>query len=221
MKPTLCSVKRSSILVCVVLLAAALLCAGSAGAQYSKTWYGHIAGAYSTVQGDAGDAVDDGISLMGGTTWRPEGRRVGFTAELGFHDFDIDQAVAEALDARDGTLDIVSFTIGPSWIFQKEGQAGFQFSVAAGLYDVTGELTEPGLFLGPVCDPWFWWCYPGIVPGDVIVARESTTQFGFNIGLGVTFDVGIDKQIFLEARFHRINTQSATEFIPITVGFRW
>jgi len=37
----------------------------------------------------------------------------------------------------------------------------------------------------------------------------------------VTFDASTGGQWFLEARYHRAETKTATEFIPISVGYRW
>jgi opacity protein-like surface antigen len=221
MKLTLRSEKHSSTLVPVVLVATALLCATSAAAQDSMSWQKYVAGGVSTIHGEASDVVDDGVSFVAGVILRPEGRRLGVSLELGLHDFDIHEAVARSHGARKGAVDIVSLTVGPTWVFDNDSNVGFQFSVGVGIYDVTGELTDPGLYLGPGCDRWFWWCFPGIVPGEVIVDRASTTRFGFNIGLGVAFDVGTRKQIFLEARYHRVETRLTTEFMPLTIGFRF
>ena len=78
------------------------------------------------------------------------------------------------------------------------------------------------MFQGIICDPWWWWCRPGLVPGTVIVASESTTEFGWNVGVGISFEVGLGNELFLEARYHQIDLDRAkTEFIPISFGYRW
>ena len=86
-------------------------------------------------------------------------------------------------------------------------------------------MRENGLvYYPPVCDPWFWWCYPGGVgPGSIVVASQSTTEFGWNVGLGWAWEVNISgSQVFLEARYHSIDTtRASTEYLPLTIGFRW
>ena len=65
-----------------------------------------------------------------------------------------------------------------------------------GAYHRYAERTQTALLGGCICDPWWGYCYPGVVPGQAIVASISTTKFGWNAGLGV-------------------------EFLPIQVGFRF
>ena len=59
-----------------------------------------------------------------------------------------------------------------------------------GLYSLDGELTNTGLvYYPPICDPWYWWCIPGGVgPGEIVQASKSVTEFGFNGGIGLTFE---------------------------------
>jgi hypothetical protein len=60
-----------------------------------------------------------------------------------------------------------------------------------------------------------------MVPGDPVVAAESTTELGINLGVGVTFEVGLSSELYLELRYHRIDTPEATELLPFIIGYRW
>ena len=96
--------------------------------------------------------------------------------------------------------------------------------MGVGAYDVEGRVRETGLvFYPPICDPWFWWCRSGGVgPGSVVVAKTSSTEFGWNAGLGWAFEVATGSQLYLEARFHSVNTSPlGTEYLPLTIGYRW
>ena len=73
-----------------------------------------------------------------------------------------------------------------------------------------------GGYYGGFCNP-FWGCY-AYGPG---YASSSTTKFGWNAGLGVEFPLYYGQAWFIEARFNRIETQQAIEYVPITVGFRF
>ena len=98
---------------------------------------------------------------------------------------------------------------------------GFTLSGGTGLYEVRGQLTEPGLFVGPICDPWFWWCVPGVVPGDIITDEDSTTKLGFNAAVGISIERPSGSQVYVEVQYHRIETKEPTELLPVVVGYRW
>jgi hypothetical protein len=55
------------------------------------------------------------------------------------------------------------------------------------------------------------------------VASESTTEFGWNAGIGYAFEVGaVGSQFFIESRYHSANTSpEATSYLPLSIGFRW
>ena len=74
---------------------------------------------------------------------------------------------------------------------------------------------------GIVCPPWSPWCYPGCTPGTIITDSVSSTDIGYNLGLAITFEVGDGSMIYLEARYTRIETEDATEILPINIGYRW
>ena len=79
------------------------------------------------------------------------------------------------------------------------------------------------MYYPPVCDPWFWWCVPGgYGPGTVVRAKESTTEFGWNVGLGVTHRLSGGSELFFEAKYQVIETDRiSTEYIPLNIGIRW
>ena len=41
-------------------------------------------------------------------------------------------------------------------------------------------------------------------------------------GLGWAFEVGTGSQLYLEVKFHRVNTSPlGTHSVPLTIGYRW
>ncbi len=60
-------------------------------------------------------------------------------------------------------------------------------------------------------------CGFSAVPGDVLVVARGRAKFAWNGGLGVEWDLR-GSQLFVEAIYHRIETERPTEYIPITVG---
>ena len=72
-----------------------------------------------------------------------------------------------------------------------------------------------------ICDPWWGYCYAGVVAGDLVVASKSNTKMGLNVGIGVEFPLQSESSWFIEARYHWINGDKPTEFIPIQIGFKF
>ena len=85
------------------------------------------------------------------------------------------------------------------------------------------QATKHLVYYPPVCDPRFWWCVPGgYGPGTVVRAEESTTEFGWNVGLGVTYSLSGGSELFFEAKYQKIETDRvSTEYIPLNIGIRW
>jgi opacity protein-like surface antigen len=79
------------------------------------------------------------------------------------------------------------------------------------------ELTQSAY--GAFCDPWWGICYGG--PGYAVVANNSQTKFGWNGGLGLEFPLRYGGAWFVEARYHYIQGDKNTEFIPIQIGYRF
>ena len=82
-----------------------------------------------------------------------------------------------------------------------------------------------------VCDPYWLICYPTAVSTDAIIGDRSSTDFGVNVGGGVTFGA-----FYVEARYHYVWGPEVTaaggaagaqtystnaSYFPITVGFRF
>lgn len=218
---------------------AALLTAGVATAQPRpdkswKNWFGHIDASYTIPQGDAGDVLDDGYSISGGASYQPEGSKLGLVLDLDYTELDIsNSAIAAINDAIDDTGDdgrltggdmtIWSLTVNGTWSPSTSGQ-GFYVIAGIGAYNYKAQVTETGLIAyPPICDPWFWWCVPGGVgTGAINAGSDSGTEFGWNAGLGWAFQVGGGSQIFIETRFHSVDTSPlATDYLPLTIGYRW
>jgi hypothetical protein len=178
-----------------LFIAAALLIALPAAAQPDKDrkdWFGHFSAGIGLVTGEADDIVDDGVSINGGATYWPEDWPLGLMLDAGYGNFDIRSGAAQQAGASGGDVDLWSVNVN-------------------GLLQSGSE--------GPV--PWSWWCYPGIIPGDVVVGELTETEFGWNAGLGITFELKSGSQLFLDTRYHWIKTREATEIVPIVFGYRW
>jgi len=117
------------------------------------------------------------------------------------------------------------------------------FITGLGLYYRPVQVSTPALGYATVCDPYWYVCYPGVVPVEQVVGSRSSTDFGMNFGAGVDFKVHESSSIYFEIRYHYIwgpsidqanvptnpiagvNTPKSLnangQFLPITVGFRF
>jgi opacity protein-like surface antigen len=224
--------KRVKRKLCIVVIGALALALGSparAGRPDKnwKSWFGHFAGGYSSVlgsePGEAGHVVDDGWNLNGGATFWPETWPVGLDLELAYNDLDIKTQVLQQLEGVDSaTFTVWSTTADVMWGPGPGSTVNVYLMGGVGAYRAEGTVGQDVVYDGVECDPWSWWCTPGLLPGTVVLAEDKQTVFGYNFGAGITFRVGLGSQIYVEAKYHRAETDpAALEYIPVVLGYRW
>jgi hypothetical protein len=76
------------------------------------------------------------------------------------------------------------------------------FSGGGGVYHRIVQLTSPTVGYTSVCDPYWYVCYPAAVSVDQIIGDRSSTDFGINIGGGVTF--GREAKFYIESHYHYV-----------------
>ncbi len=189
------------------------------------TW--HLGAGYSATTGRADRYLNDGWIVSGGLDWRMQ-PDLPLTLRLDGHYSEYNAtrrliSLGSALtrthiDNGNGStlgtdLDLIySFPLGAR-------VRGF-VTAGAGVDRRRINLTQTALFNGIICDPWWGFCGVGVVLGDVLVARDSTTRFAWNTGLGVEIPVG-QGAWFVDARYRRIETDRPMEYVPIEFGFRF
>jgi opacity protein-like surface antigen len=215
-----------------ILSASLLIAAGApAFAQTGQTdqrhvaW--HVAGGYSETTGQTSDYLQGGWIVSGGLTWYPDpAQPLSLRLEGHYSDYDATHRLlnAGALATQRRIDDGRGTTLG----LDLNGVLDVPFGQSARGYLTAGvgvdrrrvELTQTALFNGVVCDPWWGFCGVGVVAGDRLVASDTTTRFAWNAGLGVEFDLP-GYSVFVEAKYHRIDTDRPTEYVPIQVGLRF
>jgi hypothetical protein len=163
-----------------LLVIAGLLGAAPAEAQFEKdwkSWYGQVGLGYSLPQADAGDAIEDDLWWTGGATYYPEQWPVGSMLELAYSNYDIRSDVLDCrlpdrgsrATSRWSTASAVRSPGSPT-------QRLLPWVVSAPTPEAT--LSAPG-YLGAAC-------LALVVrpngPRRAILAGESATEFGFNLG---------------------------------------
>ena len=141
--------------------------------------------------------------------------------QLDYNDFGMSNELKEFFESSGGDFDIWALTTGVTWSPRLEGSIGFYINVGIGGYYLKARLTEPGVWCGPICPPYSWWCYPGCVPGSVVTDSQSTTEFGYNLAAAITFQVGMGSQIYVQAQYNSVETKQSLTYVPLVVGYRW
>jgi len=216
--------KRTTILILAVAFIGVTATADAQhGYQSWKEWYGNIQFGYLSPQGDYGDVTDSGWMVSGGATYEPPDWSVGIFMELSYHENDIKSEILNALESDGGDVNVWGVSTGLRWAPDLDSSIGFYAKAGVGAYRVEAKIFDAVWVPGWICDPWYWWyCVPGWVPGQSVTARESSTNFGYNLALGVTFDLGVTTEFYLEASYFSIDTDVAqTDYMPLSLGIRW
>ncbi len=127
---------------------------------------------------------------------------------------------------HDGDFNVL---VGPSRKDQAVAPYGI---VGVGVYHRIVNVTTPAVGIGTVCDPWLFICYPTPVAVDQIIGERTNTEFGFNVGGGVTLRVTELTKFYAEFRYIWTNGPSFTDaagasrtanghYFPFTFGFKF
>jgi opacity protein-like surface antigen len=203
-------------------VAAVLLGGTPAFAQDQPLGFNFGGGAAFPVAG-VNNSFNTGWNWSLGLTWNltPE---VGVLAEYMY----------DRLGGPDRSLDFRTFNL-----VYKPRLAANERALPIGVYTLGGggiyhrliQLTTPSIGFASVCDPYWFICYPTLVPVDTIIGDRSSNDFGINFGAGVTF--GGNAKFYVESRYHYVwgpkvaNPVTSQEvstnagYFPLTFGVRW
>jgi len=219
------SLKRIFSTLMLGLLAVALSPAALA-AEPPITWL--MNAGYAAPVGTTADYLQGGWTLGGGFAVKLQpSSPFSVQFDLSYADF---QATTKLISLGQAQTQFrIDDGRGEVWSLTAAGKYTAPFSNGVHGYGLLGigayhryiELTQTALGGGYVCDPWWGYCYPALVEGDVVIANKSQTKFGWNFGLGVEFPLRYGGAWFLEARYHWIDGDKQTEFVPIQIGYRF
>ncbi|MGW8367653.1 MAG: hypothetical protein ACWGPN_03105 [Gammaproteobacteria bacterium] len=221
------------------LCAASILAAGHAVAggrpdYQTRSWFGHFGGGWMEPQSDSADIIDSDWTLRGGAMFWPVNSPVGLNIDFAYSNPDLTAETIRRLNdyvssnpdttgrIDNGDVQNLQLTFNAVW-GPGDSSRGIYLTGGVGYYRLETTVGQVGLvYYPPICDPYYWWCYPGgIGPGNIIRGRQTNSEIGYNLGIGYTFEVGVN-QMFVEATYHSVSTEfSSLDYIPITFGIRW
>jgi len=228
-----------SLIVVLLVVTVAVPCAHA----QEKPITVNVGGGYTFALSDVRDHLGDGYNFNLGVTFNIK-PNIGIQAEYSFTGLgqklvDLPTVTpppgADALRNiyADMNMQYVNFNV----ILKSSTESRVKpYGIAGtGVYFRPVTVTTPGAgYMPPYCDPWFYWCYPGgIVPVNYILAEETSTDIGINLGGGVDFGLSDAVSFYAEARYHYIwgpelknaagesQGKANGQFFPLTFGFRF
>jgi len=183
----------------------------------------HIDGGYSVTTGATRQDVEGGTNAGLGLTWFPTSALpIGIRVDGSYSWF----------RAKDQLLNTGNFTSGHEDFYG--GDADLQLNLAhrssaaqlylfggIGWYREQTVLRQVSIVSGTVCG--YFYCWPGNFPA-VTAERRTTSDWhqAWNAGLGLEIAIADRASFFMEARYLRImHNRNQTNFVPITLGFRF
>lgn len=199
----------------------------AAAAYVPLRW--HVTAGFSQPTGTASDLLQGGgYAVGGGFSWTP-GPASPFAMRVDFNYTD-NKATRQLIESGqqqtsyevdDGRGSFTSLTVNGVYKMPLGSGVRLYGIAGAGAYHADLSLTQRVLVGGTYCDFYWGYCYPGVASGDLVVASNATTKFGWNAGLGLEFPLHYGQSWFIEARFNRIEGTRPLDYVPVTVGFRF
>jgi hypothetical protein len=211
----------------VVLGVLAVATAVPASADAGDPIRGYVAGGYAQPLGAADDSLSGGFNIAGGMVWSPNpSGPFGLRADFGFNLWNAQQSAidnfagAGSAVVDGGYASMFSLTVDALWQFGKPEHVGGYVGLGIGGYRRYAALTNEVLVPGYICDPYWGYCYNAVTTGSQVIADDTLTKFGLNASVGLVFPVG-GGEMYVEARYHYIDTTKTTEYLPIVLGYRF
>ena len=185
-----------------------------------------VNGGIAPTVGETGNYLKAGWNLGMGLQLQPDtAGQLAMQIDLGYTNFNATSQLVQlgknqGFFTNSGRGDIWSLTADGKYMTDSDSVRGYGL-LGVGVYHRYIELSRTAYGTGLICDPWFGYCYPGVVEGSIVVANRSNTKWGLNAGIGVEFLLENDSSWFIEARFHWIDGSHPTEYIPIQIGFKF
>jgi opacity protein-like surface antigen len=210
--------------VAALALSSAALAPATLASDGPVSWI--VNGGYADAIGTTADYLKAGWTLGTGLMLQPDWTETwALQLDLSYSDFNATSKLVQLGQTQrfrtdSGSGDIWGLTADARYTMPLDGPRGYGL-FGVGIYHRYVELTQTALGTGYICDPWWGYCYQGVVVGDLVVANRSNTKLGLNVGIGVEFPLQSESSWFIEARYHWINGDKPTEFIPIQIGFKF
>lgn len=207
-----------------VLMAAALASPALAQPMKDKRWTLNVAAGYTVPNGVVDEFFDGGLAFEFGLTYMPKRSHLGAWIGTAFSGLDVNDEMLEILGVSAGDMRIWSLQGGGIWASRTKKTFNVYVAMGVGWYQREIDLLRPTTEEVPGwCIDWWDFCQPeSVVQTGEIVGKNNTSDFGFNGAIGMTFTLKNLSQVYVELQYNSIQNDAVeTEFVPLTVGYRW
>jgi hypothetical protein len=198
-----------------------ILCfAGIAAAQEGNRFIVDLGFGFTNPVGNTGRHLDEGWNLQGGfgynfSPW------VGAKIDLGYNSFGINSTTLNNIGVPNGSVSVFSATLDPIVHLNPRGHFDVYLTGGGGLFHRYQEFSQPAAATVTGFDPFFGF-YPVTVPVNQILGSYSVNKPGIDVGAGFAVGTKFHGKIFAEAKYDRIFLGNYhTDYLPVTVGYRW
>lgn len=187
---------------------------------------GHVAAGYASPMGEGEDFFHGGWQGSGGATFHfSPAVPVGMRVDVGYTRFRAIEQVLETgtfpaqVRLDDGQLAVTHLMLDALWEFGGQrvgGWLGGGVGVLHRRIDVT--YTVPAVILFPLDLG-----LPIDVGGGAgqTESHDQRTQIGFDVSAAIRFPLQSGSEVYFEARYQWMESDPATEFLPVVIGFRF
>lgn len=203
-----------------------LLCALLAGRGYAQAFNFDIGSGPGFPMGATDHFANISYNFVTGAGLNVSSH-IKMNAEFMFHGIPARKSVVDQLGLSDVKGRLYALT-GNLLVGAPIGHGKTAYAIGGmGWYRRTLEAKQTVFQAGTVCSPyWSWWgeeCVEGIFATDVTVGSRTTSAPGFNLGGGLTYQLGDSPaHIYVEVRYHLAYTREVhTEVLPFTLGIRF
>ena len=209
--------KRFALAPCIGLL---ILASASLQAQEVQRYTFDVGAGFTNGLGTTGNNLDTGWNVGGGAGVNIN-NYLGVKLNLGYNSFGLSNSAITNLGVPGGAVKIFSARIDPVVHLNPKGHTDVYVTGGGGMYYQYQSFTQPTTTVAAVYNPFFGF-FPAAGATSQSFNTYSVTKPGIDAGVGVAFGSKWHGKFFAEARYNRIFfSNSHTDFLPVTFGFRW
>jgi hypothetical protein len=197
-----------------------LICAAASLAQEINHFTFDLGFGFINPVGSTGRQLNEGWNFNGGVganfnQW------LGAKLNLGYDSFGISSGTLNTIGVPDGSVSMFTVTLDPVVHLTPNGHFDVYVTGGGGLFRQQQTFTQPSSAVVPGYDPFFGF-YPATIPVNQVLGSYSVNKPGIDAGMGIAVGTKWHGKIFAEAKYKRMfDGNFHTDYVPVTVGFRW
>ena len=185
-----------------------------APAQETSRYDFSVGAGFTTALGDTGRYVNNGWNLGAGFGYNFSSY-FGAVLDLNYNSMGLTGAQLFNYGVSNGGLHVFSATVDPIVHLTPKLPVDVYVTGGGGLYRRAEAYSVPTLTAPPAYNPFF-----GFAPSG-LVDYYSSVKPGIDAGIGLAFASKWKGKFFVEARYNRIIANYHTDYLPVTIGYRW